>query len=62
MDCIISDISPIAFEIADQLEVPSIGISNFTWYTAYKNIVPIVRFKYLKICIKNGLFLYVSWN
>lgn len=40
VDCIISDISPIAFEIADRLEVPSIGISNFTWYTAYKNIVP----------------------
>ncbi|HDR7673486.1 TPA: hypothetical protein QCX88_001523 [Bacillus wiedmannii] len=40
VDCIISDISPIAFEIADKLEVPSIGISNFTWYTAYKNIIP----------------------
>ncbi len=40
VDCIISDISPIAFEIAEKLEVPSIGISNFTWYTAYKNIIP----------------------
>ncbi|MCW9133360.1 hypothetical protein OF830_20935 [Bacillus paramycoides] len=40
VDCIISDISPIAFEIADKLEVPSIGISNFTWYTVYKNVVP----------------------
>ncbi|HDR8171669.1 TPA: hypothetical protein QC096_002865 [Bacillus thuringiensis] len=40
VDCIISDISPIAFEIADKLEVPSIGISNFTWYTAYKKVVP----------------------
>ncbi|MGX5475099.1 glycosyltransferase family protein [Bacillus toyonensis] len=40
VDCIISDISPIAFEIADKLEVPSIGISNFTWYTAYKNSIP----------------------
>lgn len=39
VDCIISDISPIAFEIADELGVPSIGISNFTWYTAYKNII-----------------------
>lgn len=38
VDCIVSDISPIAFEIAEKLEVPSIGISNFTWYTAYKNI------------------------
>ncbi|EOP63535.1 glycosyltransferase [Bacillus cereus] len=40
IDCIISDISPIAFEVADRLKVPSIGISNFTWYTAYKNVVP----------------------
>ncbi|PGE18772.1 hypothetical protein COM64_13140 [Bacillus toyonensis] len=40
VDCIISDISPIAFEVADKLEVPSIGISNFTWYTAYKNSIP----------------------
>ncbi|WP_212935758.1 hypothetical protein [Bacillus hominis] len=40
IDCIVSDISPIAFEVADKLAVPSIGISNFTWYTAYKNVVP----------------------
>ncbi|WP_255446717.1 glycosyltransferase [Bacillus sp. SH5-2] len=40
VDYIISDISPIAFEIADKLGVPSIGISNFTWYTAYKNVIP----------------------
>ncbi|MDP7978351.1 glycosyltransferase [Bacillus sp. WLY-B-L8] len=39
IECIVSDISPIAFEIAEKLAVPSIGISNFTWYTAYENIL-----------------------
>lgn len=38
--CIISDISPIAFEVGERLAVPSIGISNFTWYTAYQDVVP----------------------
>lgn len=38
--CIISDISPIAFEVGERLSVPSIGISNFTWYTAYQDVVP----------------------
>ena len=62
MDCIISDISPIAFEIADQLEVPSIGISNFTWYTAYKNIVPDSSLQVFKNMYKKWIILYVSWN
>lgn len=39
VDLILSDISPIAFEIAEQLHVPSIGISNFTWHTAYKQVI-----------------------
>ncbi|MBZ5749051.1 glycosyltransferase [Metabacillus rhizolycopersici] len=40
IDLIISDISPIAFNVADRLDVPSVGISNFTWYTAYQDLVP----------------------
>ncbi|PFR30835.1 hypothetical protein COK19_04015 [Bacillus cereus] len=39
VECIVSDISPIAFEIGNRLGIPSIGISNFTWYTAYENIL-----------------------
>ncbi|MBP3041416.1 hypothetical protein J9303_18385 [Bacillaceae bacterium Marseille-Q3522] len=39
-ELIISDISPIAFEVAALLKIPSIGISNFTWYTAFKTLVP----------------------
>jgi len=40
VDLIISDISPIAFQVADRLGVPSIGISNFTWFTAFEGLVP----------------------
>ncbi|MGG4491320.1 glycosyltransferase [Metabacillus idriensis] len=39
VDLIISDISPLAFEVAERLQVPSLGISNFTWHTAYKNVI-----------------------
>lgn len=39
VDLIISDISPLAFEVAANLQVPSLGISNFTWHTAYKNVI-----------------------
>ncbi len=39
VDLVISDISPIAFEAAKNLEIPSIGLSNFTWYTAYENFI-----------------------
>ncbi|CAM4143834.1 hypothetical protein BAQ48_14240 [Bacillus luti] len=58
VDCIISDISPIAFEIADKLEVPSIGISNFTWYTAYKNIVPDSSLQVFKNMYKKMDYFY----
>lgn len=34
-DLVISDISPIPFVAADSLNITSVGISNFTWYTAY---------------------------
>jgi len=39
IDLVISDISPLPFEAASQLNITSIGISNFTWYTAYENII-----------------------
>lgn len=40
IDLIISDISPVAFEVANQLGVISVGITNFTWYTAFQKLVP----------------------
>ncbi|WP_127579946.1 hypothetical protein [Paenibacillus koleovorans] len=38
--CVVSDISPIPFLAADELGIPSVGISNFTWFTAYEDILP----------------------
>ncbi|MBZ4664740.1 MAG: hypothetical protein JG776_2464 [Caloramator sp.] len=37
---IISDITPHAFLITNRLDIPSIGISNFTWYTMYSQFIP----------------------
>lgn len=39
IDLVISDISPLAFEAANSLGIPTIGLSNFTWYTAYQGII-----------------------
>jgi UDP:flavonoid glycosyltransferase YjiC (YdhE family) len=39
VQCVVTDISFLAIEVADRLGVPSIGISNFTWYTAYQGMV-----------------------
>ena len=48
VDLILSDISPLAFEIANRLGIPSIGISNFTWFTAFLDLVPIEMIAPLK--------------
>lgn len=45
---VISDISPLPFEAAKQLNIPSIGISNFTWYTAYQNIIDEEKLEVMK--------------
>ncbi|MCM3670909.1 hypothetical protein M3181_18270 [Mesobacillus maritimus] len=39
VELVISDISPLAIEAANSLDIPSIGISNFTWYTAYQGLI-----------------------
>ncbi|WCT56413.1 glycosyltransferase [Paenibacillus kyungheensis] len=36
---VISDISPIPFVAAQRTGVESLGISNFTWYTAYQDML-----------------------
>ncbi len=36
VDLIISDITPFAFEVAHKCGIPSIAITNFTWYDIYK--------------------------
>ena len=40
VDLIISDIAPQPFLVADDLGVPSVGISNFSWDTIYEPLVP----------------------
>ncbi|PPA69490.1 hypothetical protein [Jeotgalibacillus proteolyticus] len=39
VDLIISDISPLPFKPGRKLSIPTIGISNFTWYTAYHGLL-----------------------
>ncbi|QIZ05637.1 hypothetical protein HFZ78_01840 [Priestia megaterium] len=39
IDLVVSDISPLPFEAAQRLVIPSIGLSNFTWYTAYQDLI-----------------------
>jgi uncharacterized protein (TIGR00661 family) len=38
-DLVVSDISPLPFLAAKQLKIPTVGISNFTWYRAYQDIL-----------------------
>jgi len=38
IDLILSDITPQPFIVADELGLPSIGISNFTWYYIFFNL------------------------
>ncbi|KAF5063528.1 hypothetical protein DSECCO2_293680 [anaerobic digester metagenome] len=35
IDCILSDIAPQPFIISESLSIPSIAISNFTWYAVF---------------------------
>jgi L-arabinokinase len=35
VDCIVSDITPFAFDVADKAGVPSVAVGNFTWYDIY---------------------------
>jgi uncharacterized protein (TIGR00661 family) len=39
VDLVISDISAFPFEAAYAIGIPSIGISNFTWYSAYQGLI-----------------------
>jgi uncharacterized protein (TIGR00661 family) len=39
VDLVISDICAFPFEAAYTLGIPSIGISNFTWHTAYQGLI-----------------------
>ncbi|MCO7124222.1 hypothetical protein NIE88_00255 [Sporolactobacillus shoreicorticis] len=40
VDLVIGDIPPVPFKAARLVSVPSIGLSNFTWFTAYNSLLP----------------------
>ncbi|SEC11014.1 glycosyltransferase [Paenibacillus sp. GP183] len=48
VDFIISDISPFPFIAGKKLGLPTIGISNFTWYKAYQGIIEEDKLQFLK--------------
>jgi hypothetical protein len=39
VDCVVSDITPFAFDVADRAGIPSVAISNFTWHDIYSPYV-----------------------
>ncbi|UJF34329.1 glycosyltransferase [Paenibacillus hexagrammi] len=48
VELVISDIAPIPFISASSLGIPSVGLSNFTWYTAYRNWLTEYELVFLK--------------
>ncbi len=53
VDMVISDIPPIPLLAARSLSIPTIGISNFTWYTAYQGLIPEAKLKILEKCYQS---------
>ncbi len=39
VDCVVGDITPFAFDVADRAGIPSVAISNFTWHDIYSQYV-----------------------
>lgn len=39
VDLVLLDISQLPFETAESLGIPSVGISNFSCYTAYQGLI-----------------------
>lgn len=44
---VISDISPLGIASSAALKMPSLGLSNFTWYTAYEGLIEERLLKFL---------------
>jgi L-arabinokinase len=57
-DIVVSDITPLAFEIAEQLSVPSVAVGNFSWdwiytpfldeYPAFEPVIEFIQRHYAK--------------
>ncbi|MEO2075936.1 MAG: hypothetical protein ABGX20_11245 [Bacillus sp. (in: firmicutes)] len=58
VDLVISDISPIPFEAANSIGIPTIGISNFTWYNAYQGLINEVELKPYKDAYQKMTYFY----
>jgi len=39
VDCVVGDITPFAFDVADRAGIPSVAIGNFTWHDIYSPYV-----------------------
>jgi UDP:flavonoid glycosyltransferase YjiC (YdhE family) len=61
IDLIISDITPQAFVVANELDIPCIAISNFTWHyifhSLFGNIPDVEQIKYSYMCADLALVL-----
>ncbi|SMQ85065.1 conserved hypothetical protein [Bacillus sp. OV166] len=68
IDLVVSDISPLPFEAAQRLGIPSIGVSNFTWYTAYHDLIDDSELKPYKVAYQKMTRFYSlagsneNWN
>ncbi|MCG7385013.1 hypothetical protein [Paenibacillus sp. ACRRY] len=51
-DMVLSDISPAPLLAASQLKIVSVGISNFTWYTAYEEALNSELIHFLESCYR----------
>ncbi|MGG1678247.1 glycosyltransferase family protein [Neobacillus sp. NRS-1170] len=58
VDLVISDISPLPFEAAHALGIPSVGLSNFTWYTAYQGLIDDQELKTFKEAYQKMTFYF----
>ncbi len=67
-DVIVSDITPLAFEIADQLSLPSVAVGNFSWdwiytpfrdeFPAFESVIEFIQQRYAKADILYQLPFY----
>jgi UDP:flavonoid glycosyltransferase YjiC (YdhE family) len=58
IELVVSDISPLPFEAADQLGIPSVGVSNFTWYTAFQGLIDNVELTTFKKAYQKMIHFY----
>ena len=59
VELVISDISPLPFEAASKLGIPSVGISNFTWYSAYEYLLDYKRLEPWKLAYEKMDYFYL---